>query len=326
MLITPNSVDVVTVTYGERWNYLKKVIKQVERFDEVNSIIVVDNASTYSVRERINKELGTLKKNIIVIRSEFNLGSAGGYKKGIQKALEEQGTLIWLLDDDNFPNDNAMRSFILAQEELPSSEDIIFCSFRDDREELIKNKGQKLYKNTFFEFSLYKKIGEYFKKYNQQSESDKILHCDYVPYGGLLFPKKVIAEVGLPYEAFYLYVDDIDFTYRMTKKGYKIYCIVESVIQDLEKSWFRKEKEPMFLSFFKADNTYRGLMHIRNRVYFEVNNNKTNSFIYYTNMLVYLIYVFIKYMPKNREGFKRYFSILKAIRLGRKGILGNEIK
>ncbi|OOE14450.1 glycosyltransferase family 2 protein [Fictibacillus arsenicus] len=154
----------------------------------------------------------------------------------------------------------------------------------------------------------------------------KILSCDYVPYGGLIFPKAVLQEVGYPNEMFFLYVDDFEFTYRLTRKGYKIKCVTDSIIEDLERSWFRVEKEPLFKSFFKTDDSYRGLMHIRNRVYFENENNNSNVFIYNLNLIVYLTFVLLKYMPKNATGIKKYKSILKAINLGKKGKLGNEIK
>ncbi|MFZ8341019.1 hypothetical protein ACO1LU_14805, partial [Staphylococcus aureus] len=36
------------------------------------------------------------------------------------------------------------------------------------------------------------------------------------PYSGLIFPVKLLDEVGLPNKDFYLYSDDIDFTLRIT--------------------------------------------------------------------------------------------------------------
>ncbi|MFG6495381.1 glycosyltransferase [Fictibacillus sp. UD] len=321
MLISHKSIDVVTVTYGERWELLEKVIKRVITFEEVNSIIIIDNASTYSIEEKLAEQ--NLSEKVIVMNQKVNLGSALGYKKGIQRAELEKGKFIWLLDDDNLPDENAVQNIIIAQKNSKDKEKTVYSSFRNDREELIRNKGQKLIKNTFFEFSIFEKMKK--KKIVQSKIDSKILSCDYVPYGGLIFPKAAIPEVGYPDEMFFLYVDDFDFTYRLTRKGYKIKCVTDSIIEDLERSWFRVEKEPLFKSFFKADDSYRGLMHIRNRVYFEKENNNTNVFIYNLNLVVYLTFVLLKYMPKNATGIKKYKLILKAINLGKKGKLGNEI-
>ena len=327
MFINENSINVVTVTYGDRWGHLKQIIERLHLFPEVNSIIIIDNASSYSVQDKVKEEFNHSQK-VTVITSSTNLGSSGGFKRGIEEALEKDGELIWLLDDDNLPNENAIKGFTNAQKALGDSEKYILCSYREDWKELRRNGGQKLKENTFFQFDLISKMPgkNKAKKQVPSSSSKNLLKCDYAPYGGLLFPKSILKDVGLPNDDYYLYVDDTDFTYRMTKLGYEIFCVVDSTITDLESSWFRNKKEPMFFSFFRANSTYRGLMNIRNRVYFETTNNKTNSFMYFLNMWVYLVHVFLFYMPKNKGGLQRYFSILKAIKLGKKGILGNEIR
>jgi GT2 family glycosyltransferase len=325
MNITSNSIDVVTVTYGNRWEYLREVIKRVLSFNEVNSITVIDNSSSYDVEGKVKGEFGD--SEVKVFTSTINLGSAGGFKWGIEEALNENGKLIWLLDDDNLPKKHSLQALRNAQKNINTTKEYVLCSFREDWTEMLSKGGNKFHSNSFFEFSIINKLFKKFSVNKIINNENSFLKCEYAPYGGLLFPKTLLKEVGLPNENFYLYVDDTDFTYRMTKKGYGIFCIIDSKITDLESSWFRVKKEPMFLSIFNALDPYRGLINIRNRTYFEVENNSSDSmYIYYLNMFIYLIYVFIFYMPKNSNGLKRYFSILKAIKQGFKGTLGNEIQ
>ena len=56
------------------------------------------------------------------------------------------------------------------------------------------------------------------------------------PYGGLFFHRSIIDIIGLPDTNYFLYGDDFDFSYRITKKGGKIFLVTQSVIEDLEKS------------------------------------------------------------------------------------------
>ncbi|WP_088042775.1 glycosyltransferase [Bacillus sp. EAC] len=333
MEITERNINVVTVTYGDRWEYLREIINRVCSFDEVTSVIIVDNNSSYSVKEYVKGEFDKFSERIIVISSEVNLGSAGGFKKGIERSLQEKGSLVWLLDDDNLPSENSIEHLKEAAYKLENQDNYILCLYRKDWKELLKNKGQKLNMNSFFQFSIVSKIKKLMSKYSNKQNIKKdefevsdLLNLDYAPYGGLIFPKEIVSEIGLPNEDFYLYVDDTEFTYRMTKSGYKIYCVVNSTITDLESSWFRKKHEPMFLSFFKTEHSYRGLMNIRNRVYFEKKYNTQSSIIYFANMVTYLVFVLFIYMPKNKNGFKKYLSIIKSIRQGYEGKLGKDIR
>lgn len=318
-LISKSSVDVVIVTYGERWGFLKPILAKLEGFDEINSIILVDNGVPYDLNVKL-KEFNKIK----TVHFQNNEGSATGFNAGINKALQGEGNFIWLLDDDNLPNDDALEKLKKMQVEL-NDEKVILSSFRNDRLELLNSGGQSFTRNSFFEFNILKKV---FKKSKRYSKKDtgypNLLACEAVPYGGLFLNKTIMEQVDLPTKEYYLYCDDIDFTYRMTNQGYSIYCVTDSVIVDLESSWYRKEKVPMFQGIFRTNELTRGLYSIRNRVYFEKNYIADSIVAYYVNIFIYMCFVLIKYMPKNVNGLKRYIILWKAINKGRKGVLGKE--
>ncbi|MEK6461155.1 MULTISPECIES: glycosyltransferase [Heyndrickxia] len=318
-LISTSSVDVVIVTYGNRWKFLEQVLDRVTKMNEVNKVILIDNGTSYTLGDRIKKF-----EKIKLHSLERNEGSAKGFYQGIELALQEDGQYIWLLDDDNLPNKNALFNLMIVQNHLKSEGKMfVLSSFRNDRKELIENKGQKFYKNSFFEFHIKKKL---MKTMSNQLNENNLLKCEAVPYGGLLLDKDLISVKDLPNENYFLYCDDIDFTYRLTLKGYDIYCATDSIIVDLESSWYRKEKVPMFKGIFKTNDLKRGLYSIRNRVYFEKKFIASSKLAYITNIFIYMVFVWIKYMPKTRQGFLRFFRICKAIRQGWRGDLGKEIQ
>jgi GT2 family glycosyltransferase len=321
-LISASSVDVVIVTYGNRWNYLKKVLDRLTEIEEVNKIIIINNGVKYPINKKTKNY-----RNVKLISLQNNEGSAVGFNIGIKRAMEENGHYIWLLDDDNLPNKDALKELRNAQKILKNNF-IVLSSFRHDRIELLKNGGQSFINNSFFEFDIKTKLfgNKKLKAKSKNQNYNKLLKCEAVPYGGLLLPKNIMKNAEFPNKAYFLYCDDIDFTYKLTLKGYKIYCVIDSVIVDLESSWFRKEKVPMFHGIFKTNDLTRGLYSIRNRVHFEKNYIADSKLIYLMNILIYMIYVFIKYMPKSKIGFKRYIIIWDAINKGWKGILGKDTK
>src|SRR5688572_25829706 len=87
-------VDVVVVTYGERWAFLSDVLSSIDANPYVGNIFVVDNACSYSVEERVRQQ-GL--NNTRVLRMAHNLGSAGGFSAGVKAAVEgSSNPFLWL--------------------------------------------------------------------------------------------------------------------------------------------------------------------------------------------------------------------------------------
>ena len=110
-------VCVLTVTYGNRWRFLQQVLQRVLSFAEVVQVIVVDNASEYSVL----KEASALDNNRInVLINAENKGSAGGYHQALKYASEQvSADFFWLLDDDNLPDENALKILLENWGKIP---------------------------------------------------------------------------------------------------------------------------------------------------------------------------------------------------------------
>ncbi|CAI8728310.1 rhamnopyranosyl-N-acetylglucosaminyl-diphospho-decaprenol beta-1,3/1,4-galactofuranosyltransferase [Priestia megaterium] len=317
--ISESSVDVVIVTYGNRWKYLEIILDRLSSFKEINKIVLVDNGVTYPLKDKLEDY-----DNIVMLRFDNNEGSAIGFHEGIKASLKESGDFIWLLDDDNLPEREAINKLRDVQK-LLNNPKAVLSSFRSDRREMKAKGGQNFTRNSFFEFHIIDKIQ---KKQNRKISSihEGLLRCESVPYGGLLLDKQIMKNIALPNKEYFLYCDDIDFTYQLTKNGYEIYCVLESVIVDLESSWYRKEEVPMFQGIFKTEELKRGFFSIRNRVQFEKKYITDSKIIYYMNILIYMCFVFLKYMPKNINGLKRYLFVIDAIQKGRKGVLGKDIR
>ena len=337
------NIFAVIVTYGNRFHLLKQVIDSALA-EGVAKVIVVDNNSASESREKLKayeKELGNQKIKVLYL--DDNYGSAGGFKMGLEVAYNgSECEFMWLLDDDNKPMDNSLKillDFWRSLEIEDKEEKIALLSYRFKKEQLIKkaiiNNEPELVlglKNSFLGFhikELHKKILRHLKirlkSERNMVERENVIRQENVirygvvpvaPYGGLFIHKNLLNKIGFPNEDLYLYADDHEWTYRITQTGGRIYLVLDSLIDDLELSWYvpKNAKETTFSIISKSDSE-RVYYNVRNRVFFEVNNLVNNKIVYWINILVYLLLITLS----NTKNTK---TIIKAIRDGYKGKLG----
>ena len=172
---------------------------------------------------------------IKVVRNDLNnVGSAAGYKSGIQDAyFNTDCDFIWLLDDDNLPDSAALKNLKLEYNKHNNT-NYAFSSFR----------------MLFAEFYRMKDITKIIGTYNA-CLGINVLHpvktlknikrkMGYYPetlpatvYGGLFFHRNLVYAIGLPDESYFLYCDDIEWTHRIVQKGGRIYLVHSSIVNDV---------------------------------------------------------------------------------------------
>lgn len=324
-----DSVMIATVTYGARWNYLKQLISRLEEIESVKGLTIFDNGSTYSVQDKIKNVFDVSNLKIKVINSHKNLGSAGGYNRLLAYCMKKENEYkyILLLDDDNLPERNIFRDLEedVINEHVSMSRNVI--SFYRERyaNRLFTSKRTwmtKKYQNTYCKFSIINKLFPT-RDTNVRAQS-KFVEVPYAQYSGLFFPTNLLKKVGLPNADYYLYVDDTDFTFRITLLKYKLLVYGGGKIEDLENSWsqIRSDKEiDPHKSIFHSQTT-RGLYYIRNRVFFEESYLVTNKALYNLNIIIYYFFILFLFMPKTVNGVLVFRKMIKAVIDGKRGKLG----
>ena len=100
-------VAAIVVTYN-RLEDLKKCLKSIQAQEGVAlDIIVVNNHSTDGTREYLEKQ--TIVHSLHL---EQNLGGAGGFKAGLEYALQLESDFFWIMDDDVLPTSDALKSLL----------------------------------------------------------------------------------------------------------------------------------------------------------------------------------------------------------------------
>lgn len=241
--ITADSVTALIVTYGSRAHLTSAVIRRLNEIG-VAQIILVDNGSEPAARDKY-QTLSTVLPQLKVLSLLKNFGSAEGFLAGIKDFMANGITrYLWVLDDDNSPDINALQALSSAANDLQEVEKcedpVLHCSRADVREAdavaLASGEPKTLHVNRFMGFSLKgwfsAKLGRFRTQSCENPRGYVEIHCG--SYGGLFVSRSNISTIGLPHAYFVLYSDDTEYTYRFFKRGIRQFLIADAQVRDLE--------------------------------------------------------------------------------------------
>ncbi len=200
--------SIITVNY----NGLEDTCALIDTipFNDNLEVIVVDNGSQNSEADIISKRYPQVK----VIKSEKNLGFAGGNNLGIQAAY---GKYLFLINNDTLFKDFDIKKLI---ERLESSHDIaVVCP-----------KIRFSWGTNPIQFAGYTPLSKLTVR-NQAigyGEEDKGQYnqAHSTPYAhgaAMMIKREAIDKVGLMPECYFLYYEEIDWSMMFTHAGYQIW-------------------------------------------------------------------------------------------------------
>ena len=203
-------LSIITINY----NGLKDTCELIDTLplnDETIEVIVVDNASTQDEATEIEKRYQQVK----VIKSDENLGFAGGNNLGIQAA---HGKYLFFLNNDTLLPQPSSLSLLINR--LASSDQIgmvcpkIKFSWGDHR---IQYAGYTpLSKITLRNKSI--GFGE-----QDNGQYDTPHPTPYAHGAAMMVKREVIEKVGMMPECYFLYYEELDWSMMIRRAGYEIW-------------------------------------------------------------------------------------------------------
>ena len=206
------------------FNRLEKLKKTIEAYEKQSLLpkylVVIDNCSTDGTKEYLDEWMKEKKEfEKIVIHMESNTGGSGGFYKGIEEAQKLDVEWIYLSDDDAYLTDNALETFYNRKERLDSTIGVIASTVdAPDGITLLHRRVAKLSKLAFKEV--------YSKEEDYKMDSFPI---DMFSFVGVFIRKEACVEAGLPMKDYFIWYDDTEYSYRITRK-YKAVCIPSIVV------------------------------------------------------------------------------------------------
>lgn len=325
-------ICVVTVTYGTRWYLLREALASAQ--DEgIQRAVVVDNGAREDIATLAHNEFGAF---VDVVTMGRNTGSAGGYKAGMQRALDLGAEYLLLLDDDNKLEagclDTLFRTHRACVESVPADHLAVLAYRAHWQTDVVKNvpsNGMEGNRAAFLGFDFQDVPFKFFRRtplgrqwIARRPMLDRVTVA-IAPYSGLFFHRTVPKTHGLPDERFFLYADDSDFSYRLTQANGKIVLATQAKLVDLELSWNMKARFSNTLdALLMGDGDFRAFYSTRNHAYFEGyrHANRKEKIIRRINRAVYLTALRLRALMIGRK--QRWALLMKAVRDGEAGRLG----
>ncbi len=217
-------------------------LKSLFELDYPNfNIIVIENSSPNNSFEKIRNFLKRLtpdskRLRIRLIKSKENLGFAGGCNLGIKKAEKLGADYFLLLNPDTTVEPDFLKKLIKVavkpesykaiKTKVKKGEKLGFLGpriFYEDKETVYSNGG---FINKKLTGAILKDHGKAKKELNNSNEP---FITNYITGTALLLSKKVLKDIGLMDESYFLYYEDSDWAIKAREKNY-FHVIVPSAI------------------------------------------------------------------------------------------------
>lgn len=175
------------------------------------SVLLIDNGSSDDTVSRVSNRFPEVE----IISTGRNLGFAGGYNRGLRRALEEDVAFIFLLNNDTLLAPDCL-SALVEEAKLAGDVGIVTSKIYYAQERnRIWSVGGRIHPWTL---EIIDK-GDGDLDVGQWSEAREL---DYAPFCGVLMRRELAANVGLLDEEFFLYYEDMDFCRRARQAGYRL--------------------------------------------------------------------------------------------------------
>lgn len=241
------NIIVVTVTYNSS-HFLKKLVKAVyEQTYKINRIVVVDNASSEEHENEI-KKLSEKYLTMNIVRLKDNLGGAGGFQKGMEYVLATYPDCdwIWLMDDDAFPTGSCLEN-LLKYSSLEKAGCLTPLIYGVDRQK--------------YQLYHHKLVSRYLDKdipvVKDTEDINEFVSIDANAFVGPLLRMSVVKEVGIPDGSLFIYGDDIEYIYRISRVS-KVYLVKSAIINHRDVVSSKAEVNPngLWKEYYKYRNRF----------------------------------------------------------------------
>ena len=230
-------LSVIIINYNSKQvlvNCLRSLMQSIN--SALTEIFVIDNVSSQSIKD-IEQGFPSVK----FIYNEKNIGFAAANNIGIKKAT---GEYILLLNPDTIVNENSFLPMIKYLDEH-NDVGIVGCKIFNANGEIERSTHsfpslikEFMHANEFlknfigYDSYLAKFLKKIFKSKSLESYWDHncIKDVDHVTGACMMVKKEAIDKVGLLDEAFFLYNEEVEWSYRFKQAGYKSVFVPDSNI------------------------------------------------------------------------------------------------
>lgn len=213
-------VSIISVNYNSA-EVTADMIRSLNQISYPNiEIVIVDNASTHPP-----DELKQQFPEIIYIKSNENLGFAGGNNLGIASA---KGKYFLLLNNDTEVDPHFLEPLVAFMEKDSSVGCVSSKLIYHHTPGLIQYAG-----NTGFNVYTGQAFSRGYKE-TDQGQYDDIIPIKIAHGAAMMFSRKVLDTIGPMADIYFLYYEEVDYCKRILDAGFKMYYVGTSTVYHKE--------------------------------------------------------------------------------------------
>lgn len=237
--------------------------------------------------------------SIVVISTYARVGFGAAVNAGVREALKYKPKYIMLLNNDTIVKDDAISGLLKS-----GSDDLVLAPtiYKANTKDEIWAYGISL---NIYRGGLSPLIKEI------PATDSEIIEIESVTGCAVMFPSSLFAKVGYFDERFFLYIEDLDFFYRVKKAGYKYKIVKNSIIWHIGGA-----------TSCGIENPYSVYYMTRNRLLFMKNHAKVHHwtifFVIFLNHIRKRITYFI--IKKKYINLKSFLYGIHDFMVGKNGI------
>lgn len=206
----------VIVTYNRKellGENIRMLLRQTRPFDK---IFIIDNCSTDGTADYLLDNGWKDCEPFVYIKTDSNIGGAGGFYSGTRAAFDAGADWIVLMDDDGRMADEHTLELLYAS---------AIRFYNEGR------GNKKLFLNTLVQQGnqLSFKIRNMYTVEDAVSAADNgILEGEANPFNGTMISKELVAEIGYPNRDFFIKGDEVNYKQRALDAGAYVATLVYS--------------------------------------------------------------------------------------------------
>lgn len=197
------------------WNGIDDTVECLQSLLRVDyprcEIVIVDNASRQSPRQRINTEF----PSVTYLETDNNLGYAGGNNVGIRYALAHGHDYVFVLNNDTIVEPDFLHNAVAVAESDTSIGAVGIKIMAWDQPDRV----WVAYGDLTYRHSLVRLVGYYG---HDDGRFDVQRDVDWIPGTAMLFPRHALERVGLFDENFFAYHEDVDWCTLAREQGFRV--------------------------------------------------------------------------------------------------------
>ena len=244
-------LSLIIVNYNVR-GFLEALLRSVTRsMDELEvEVMVVDNHSSDGSVEMIRSQY----PDVLVIENKDNPGFATANNQALK---EYQGRYACLVNPDVLLQEDTLRTIVSFMDHRP---DVGAAGCKvlnpDGSLQLACRRSMPTSMSAFFKlmglsrlFPKNRLIGAYNMTY---LDPDTTHDVDAVSGSFMVVRRETIDDVGLLDESFFMYGEDLDWHYRMRKKGWRVCYVPETRIVHYKGESSKQSPRNLTVEFYRA--------------------------------------------------------------------------